>query len=548
MPRYLNLDHKGVEAAVVGSLLVFFFAIGLLSLRHKTPTADEAMHFRYGRRVLQGNTDRLHAADPIPDDSKMPMSALNALPWAIGSHLPDGWLKRISQTVQAGRPMTLLFSMVVAFFLYRWTRDLYGKWAGIFVLFMYCLEPSIIAHSQLVTTDIYGMGMIMLATYALWRFNRRRSAGNLILLGMLLGLSQAAKYSAVFLVPIFIVIQLVHDSPEIFAWMRGRDLRSLYRHLRGRALEATVVLALSLLVINVAYVFDGTLTPLGKYAFRSDFFQAIQARLGVIQGLPIPLPFPYLQGLDLVKYVDQVGYGIGRIFLLGRLSSHGFPGYYFYDIGLKTPLAILVAIVAGIVVLVRRRSTWKQLLQNESFLVVPAVWFLFYMNYMLHAQLGIRLILVIFPFLLILAGNLTRDINRHDKWRLGLTFGLGIWLVASVFSYYPNFLAYFNEIVWDRSTTYRYLTDSDLNWGQSVGYLDDFLAKNPGYTVNPTKPTTGFIIVDPNKLDGIFKTQQPNQFAWLRDNFDPVDIIANTYPVFHITKDDLTRLGYTPSP
>jgi hypothetical protein len=548
MSNRIDLDSALTERLVVAGLLAFFVGLGMLSVRHKSPTADEFLHLRYGMRILDGSSRRLNATSGNPDDSKMAFSVLNAIPQKVGAYLPDGWLKRFSQTIQAGRPITILFSTLIAFFLYRWARDLYGKGAALFTLLLYCLEPSIIAHSQLVTTDIYGMGMIMLTTYSLWRYNRNRSLLNLLVVSVLLGVSLLAKYTALFLIPLFVCIQFAHDAPAIVAWLHVRDRRSLIAYL-GNWLGAILVIALvGLLIVNAGYLFNGTFTPLGDYAFRSSVFQSIQARLGTFRVLPSPVPSPYVQGLDLVNYRDEVGLGFGRIFLLGRLSDSGFLGYYFVNMALKTPLAILAAIAAGIVLLLKCRPKIGDLLRNESFLLIPVAWFLCYMNYLLHAQLGIRLILVIFPFLLILAGNLTRDINIHSPWRLGFATLLSVWLAVSVFSYYPNFLAYFNEIVWDRRTTYRYLADSNLNWGQSDEYLRSWLEDHVDAVLDPPTPTAGLIIVDPNKLDGVPKIQQADEFAWLRDNFDPVDIVANTYPVFRVTPADLASLGYTTRP
>ena len=544
----LSLDHRRIEPLIVAGLLGCFLVISFLSVRHKSPTADEDVHLAYGIHILNGNSDRLRASSANPDDSKMPFSALNALPAKFGALLPDGYLKRFSQTTQAGRPVTILFSTLIAFFLYAWAKELYGKTAASFTLFLFVLEPSVIAHSQLVTTDAYGMGMIMLATYALWRFNRKRTVINLVVVGILMGLSEVAKYSAVFLVPVFILIQLLHDSQAIWGWIKSRNLRSIVIYLRAWVLGGAVIVSLSLLVINAAYLFNNTFMPLGDYSFRSSLFQTLQARLTFLRGLPLPVPYPYLQGLDLVKYRDEVWYGFARIFLLGRLSIHGFPGYYFYDIGLKAPLPLLAAIVGGLIMLFRRRPSLDHLLKNEAALIIPVVWYLIYMNYMLHAQLGIRLILVIFPFLLILAGNLARGINQFLSWRLGASVLLGSLLTISVLSYFPNFLAYFNEIVWDRRTTYRYLADSDLNWRGNIPSLKTWLADHPKAVLDPAHPVVGLIVADPNKLDGIPRNQPRDKYAWLRDNFDPVDIVANTYPVFQVTREDLARLGFDTSP
>jgi hypothetical protein len=475
----------------------------------------------------------------------MPITALNAVPGLVAPRLPDGSnIGAYAATLQAGRAITILVSVLIGLFIFLWGKALYGSKAGLFSLLLFCLEPSIIAHSRLVTTDVYAMGAIALATFGLWNWNQRPTAANLLLAGFLLGLSQIAKYSAVFLVPIFVLIQLLHDLPEIGAAIKAKDGRAFLVYARRRIAAALVMGAAALLVINAAYLLNESLTPLSGYDFQSGLFAALQARSGPLINLPLPLPVPYLQGLDLVTFRDQMGIGFGRIFMLGRLSDTGFPGFYFVDLALKTPLPTLIAIAAGTVVVMHRRPSPARMLENEIFLLVPVVWYLYIMNFQLHAQLGIRLILIIFPFLLILAGPLVKNLDWSDKpWWVGLGV-LVAWLAISVISYYPHYISYFNEIVWNRKLSYRYLSDSDLDWGQSRDYLAAWKNRNPEALIDPDSPAPGVIVVSPTLLDGVPRSEDPDFYAWVRDNFDPVETVALTYPVFHIQKEDLERLGY----
>jgi hypothetical protein len=208
----------------------------------------------------------------------------------------------------------------------------------------------------------------------------------------------------------------------------------------------------------------------------------------------------------------------------------------------------LIAITIGLIILFKQNFSLRKFLDNELFLIVPVVWFLYYMNFRLHAQLGIRLILPIFPLFFILAGNLLRCDAQSSRFRYGLNGFLILWLVVSLISYYPDYLAYFNELILDRRTTYRYLANSNLNWRQSQRYLEDWLVDHPEATVNPATPTSGLIIFDPNKLNGTPRNQVPDKYAWLRDNFDPIDIVAHTYPVFCIQDDDPILLRFNSSP
>lgn len=530
------------RSSLIG-LLVLFLGLSLASARHKSITVDEAKHYEYGLQILNLNSDRLNSGGTIVDDSKMPFTALNALPAKLTPYLPDGWLKRFSATIQAGRPITIVFSTFVAFVLFLWSKRLYGPTAALLSLFLYALEPSIIAHSHFVTTDIYAMGMMLFSVWALWYFNQRPSWGRLALVALTLGVSQIAKYTSVFLVPLLVVMQLVHDSNQIIKWLREHDWGALFGYLRWWAVAGALTAVLTLLVINAGYLFNRTMTPFGDYGFKSGILRAFQTRLPFMNAIPVPAPYPYLEGLDLVMYRDQIGFGYGKIFLLGRLSPQGFPGYYWVDMALKTPIPILIFVVLGLIALARRRPSWDRLLKNESFLIIPSIWFLIYMNYLLHAQLGIRLLLVIYPFLLILAGNVVRDMRLQISWPIAATGLLAVWLVVSVLRFYPHFLPYSNELIWDKRTAYTYLANGEFDWGQSQLYLDEWLAGHPGAVLDPPEPVGGLVVATPKRIVGTPRYQDPNEFAWLRDNFEPVDVIAYTFPVFDITPDDLKRLS-----
>ena len=108
----------------------------------------------------------------------------------------------------------------------------------------------------------------------------------------------------------------------------------------------------------------------------------------------------------------------------------------------------------------------------------------------------------------------------------------------SVLSYFPHYLSYFNELVPDRRMAYKVLADSNLSWGQDIEYLRDYVREHPDVVVRPRQPMAGRLVVDVNRLTGVF---QRRRLAWLRDNFEPVDRIAGSYLVFDVTPDALEK-------
>jgi hypothetical protein len=519
---------------VAAFLLVVMFALAFFSARRWSPTYDEPAHLEYGEGILQGSAERF-------DDSKMPFSALNALvPW-MAERLQPGLALETDEAVGLGRTATILFAILVAWIVYRWGREMYGVWPALFSLFLFVFEPNLLAHSALVTTDFYAAGMVLACVYALWLYTRRRSITNACLLGAVLGLSQMAKYTCIALYPLLAFMLLAHDAPTL-AWIfRGRDWAGLRRYAGQLLVLGSIAAVLGLLIINLGFLFDRTFTPLGEYAFRSELFQKIQI---YFPRLVVPAPYPYLEGLDWVRFNERTGGNFSRVYLLGRLSETGFPGYYLIAFLFKVPLAVQVAIaLSGLKYILDRRAGLPQarrFWQDEWFLLAPVLFFGVYFNYFYRAQIGIRFYLVVFPFLLLFAGRLLlgwRDFTRRG--RLGIA-ALGAFLVVSTLSYFPHWLAYFNELVPDRRLAYRILADSNLDWGQAGEEFERYYARHPELVVDPEEITAGRVAVGASSLVGV--TAKPQTYAWLRENFTPNETVAYAVLIFDISQEEAARV------
>jgi tetratricopeptide (TPR) repeat protein len=83
-------------------------------------------------------------------------------------------------------------------------------------------------------------------------------------------------------------------------------------------------------------------------------------------------------------------------------------------------------------------------------------------------NIGIRHILPIFPFLILLAaGGACALIERSKRWSYAAGALLAAHCISSLLAY-PNYLAYANEAWGGPSQTHRYLTDSSVDWGQQL--------------------------------------------------------------------------------
>jgi len=533
----MNIQSSIKFQNLIAFLIILFFAgINIASvLRDFSLTTDEDKHILYGENIVSGSSDRF-------DDSKMPVTALNVLPQKITALLGDKRLIYFGSKLYTARMVTIFFSCLVAFLVFYWTRLLYGFVPSIFSILLYVLDPNIIAHSQLVTTDLYLTGSIIFAFFTLWKFANNRSLSNGLLCLFALGISQIAKYTAVVLFPLFLISLLVFDlSTQNWSLATREQIKILvFRYFKYAAFAVIV----STLIINLGFLFNRTFTPFGDYQFRSKTFQNIQADFPVLHALPVPVPYPYLEGLDYMRNTEQSGALSGNVYFLGQISTlKGFPGYYIVASLLKVPISTQIILILAQWVYFTRKERKATFFKNEIFLLISVLFFTIYFNFFFNTQIGIRYYLPVFPLLYVFSGSLFIGWTDFSRMRKVLSWGLIIYLAISVFSYYPYNLSYFNEFVWNRTQAYKYLADSNIDWEQGKNELWQYMSEHPDAIYSPKKVRSGLIVVGINDLVGV--TVDPKQYAWLRNNFEPVDTIVYSYLVYKIDLEDINKLCAT---
>jgi hypothetical protein len=290
------------------------------------------------------------------------------------------------------------------------------------------------------------------------------------------------------------------------------------------------------LIVNIGFLFNQTFKSFANYQFRSELFQSLQQKVTFI----VPTPYPYLEGLDWIIQREQTGIGYGLIYLFGKLQDHGFPGYYMIASLYKEPIATQLFMIAAVVAYFLNKQKRQTFWRNEIFLLLPILFFTLYFNFFYNAQIGIRYYLVVFPLLFVFTGSLFTNWNQFRLWQKTLSLGLMVFLAVSVLSYFPYYITYFNELIWDKTQTYKVLADSNLDWGQSKTDVDRYFADHPNAKPPTSTPESGQFVVAVNRLVGI--TTDRERFAWLRENFEPVGTVSNSYLIYDISQDDVTHL------
>jgi hypothetical protein len=89
-------------------------------------------------------------------------------------------------------------------------------------------------------------------------------------------------------------------------------------------------------------------------------------------------------------------------------------------------------------------------------------------------DLGVRYLLPIFPLLFVWGSRIVVDLSQK-KVGLALVVLLAGWQARTALGAFPNYIPYFNELVGGASAGIRYLDDSNVDWGQGMKQVAEYV-------------------------------------------------------------------------
>ncbi|MGD9099921.1 MAG: glycosyltransferase family 39 protein, partial [Anaerolineae bacterium] len=515
-------------------LLWAFFAQAVTSMVKKSPTVDEQVHLMRGYVYVKTGELPFQLGHPILANAlnALPLLALNDLP------LPDDDAARLAlQDNQWGvyadrliwqpgynverifflsRLPTVALGLLFAALVFRWTRQLWGSGGGIVALALFVFDPTLVAHSGLATDDMAVSLFYFAATYGLWRYLETRQRRHLALAGVAFGMAQGSKFSALLLAPVFVAV--------VGLWRLGAGARRDWRSgLRQDALALLVTFAIGGLTLWAGYRFE--LRPLSGWT------------------LPVPATAYFEDLIWETHYFGREGY----TFLAGGYSASGWWYYFLVAHALKSPLPALLLLGAALLSLRPGRANGLRLMA----LLLPACAYLL-STLVVSLNIGYRLFIPALSYLYVLTGHLATVVKGRQRLVLAGTLA---WSALIALWIYPHYLAYFNALAGGPNGGYRYLVDSNIDWGQDLPALRDLVQEqnlgriklsyfgtaHPSYygldfeplptwpptpeqgnpftrTYAPHAPTPGVYAISASHLQGVvFKPEQWDTYAWFRD-------------------------------
>src|SRR5262245_1228027 len=200
-------ERRAVPAAL--ALLAALLVQGLIFIGESSQTSDEAAHLAAGYSYLKTADFRLNPEHPplIKELAALPLLMLHLdFPWGPLWEEAEEWnIGRLfvhenripNDTILfLARLPILLLSLLLGWCLFAWGRRLVGPAGALLALALYVLDPNVVAHSGLVTTDLGITLFIFLSVVAFWRWIESPSPRALVLFGLATGGAFAAKYTA----------------------------------------------------------------------------------------------------------------------------------------------------------------------------------------------------------------------------------------------------------------------------------------------------------------------------------------------------------------
>ena len=145
---------------------------------------------------------------------------------------------------------------------------------------------------------------------------------------------------------------------------------------------------------------------------------------------------------------------------MGRVGER-FRSYYLVHILIKTPIAIFILIILGLLY-------FRRINLSELYMLIFMFIILFNLTFFSKLAIGYRHILSIYPLLYLFSSRIMKEGIPKNKIAQIIIIVSAIWYVASSLLVFPHHLAYFNELIGGPKNGYKYTIDSNLDWEQDL--------------------------------------------------------------------------------
>jgi len=431
-------------------------------------TFDEPTYLQAGLDCWRGGTYK-----PLMRLGTMPLAIdVQTLPLYVWERMHGtriDLVRDIDWILTWARAGTLVFWGILLVYVFRTAKSIAGSWAGRIAAALVAVEPALLGHASLATTDIAAAAGILAFAF---EFHAGRGLGwwrRLGLPSVLYGLAILAKASALVFAPVAMIViefdRLLRS--EGFAQTTGKALVERGKFLCGRLWEFRKdffsVIGLGLLVTFLYCRSDWTTEPtFVKWAQGLKPGRSHDIMLWLSEHLRIFTN----AGEGLAQQIKHNMRGHAT-YILGQERRRAVWWYFPVATTIKCSIPFLVLPLA--IAAVRGRA-----LRNWPCLVAGA---LFLYSVTCRVQLGIRFM---FPLMALAAAGYGAAVvvawrETEKPWKrkaLGVFVAAGILYTGLASALvWPEALCYTNEFWGGTADGYKLLSDSNYDWGQGLKEL-----------------------------------------------------------------------------
>jgi hypothetical protein len=533
-------------------MLIIMLGLSFAEMRGDSQTMDEVSHLPAGYSYITQKDMRINPEHPplikdmaglsvwlwskvsgtrinFPSNIKAWKEEINSQ-WDYGFAFMYGSGNNADKMLFYGRLPMLLILLLLGFYVFKWSKELFGNKGALLALFLFAFSPTFIAHGHLVTTDVAAAAAVFISLYYFIRWLKIPTSKNLIIAGIVFGLALLAKFSTFLLAPLFGFLAFVW---LIIKWNNNRktinnisaDTTTLWSLILKYLGGFILIMIIGTVVLYPVYLYHTWNYPIPHQVNDIDFILNPYASgkysvpFGACKELsPITCAAEvteWMASKPVLRPWAQYGFGFLMVFqratggnttyFMGEVSNSGWKDYFPIVYAVKEPLAMhiltLLALItalysiakAGAKNIFSRLGNW---LENHiaEFGMLSFLAIYWATSLSSNLNIGVRHLLPTFPLIYILVSEQiskwfkpriqTNEITEsHEKTsfvtlkRAGGTLVLVLfaWQAYSIISVYPNFLSYFNELVGGPSNAYKYVVDSNLDWGQDMKRLENWI-------------------------------------------------------------------------
>lgn len=455
----------------------------------------------------------------------------------------------------------LFLSLLFAWYLFRWVKELYGLFPGTIALIFYIFNPDIIWDSVVVMTDMAVAGFMFISCYYLWKYCKEERKLHLILTGMFFGLAISTKSTALFILPVYLAMFLLYRKTE----KKKQSCKDIF------TIGILALILFSLMgIADIAPTYnqenpfyfqsegsrsEERLESIAKEFTENTFLQNIIVTS--LKDIPVP------GSASVQAYISQFKHRAdGHLqYFWGEYTQHGVWYYYLGAYLIKTPLALLICFFISII-------AWKKLKTKEKadnwipFIAIGILFFIF--SFILKLNIGLRHTLIILLFMIVCSAKVFQWQKWENFFSKTILCILVLWYILASLLIAPFFIPYFNELVGPEHGP-EYMLDTSVDFGQDLKTLKEYMEeknittiklrysgferpeyRNISYELLECEPSTGIIAVSVNVLYGQFWQEGTENdfnwecFAWLRER-EPIERVGYSIYIYNITEQNIQK-------